>query len=41
MRQEGHVAFMGKKWRACMVLVAESEGKRPLGRLKCRWNYNI
>jgi hypothetical protein len=29
----GHVARMGKKSNAYMILVGEPEGKRPLGRL--------
>ena len=32
-RQAGHVAFMGKTRKACIVLVVKSEGKRPLGDL--------
>jgi hypothetical protein len=32
---------MGAKRNAYRILVAESEGKRPLGRRRCRWLYNI
>jgi hypothetical protein len=27
--------------RACMILVGKPEGKRPLGRQRCRWEDNI
>jgi hypothetical protein len=32
---------MGKKRNALKILVGKPEGKRPLGRLKCRWVDNI
>jgi hypothetical protein len=38
MRWEGHVARMGKRRG---VLVGKPEGKRPLGRLRRRWEDNI
>ena len=41
MRWAGHVACMGKKRGAYRVLVAKCEGKRPLGRPRCRWEDNI
>jgi hypothetical protein len=41
MRWEGHVARMGEKRNAYRILVGEQEGKRPLGRTRCRWVYNI
>jgi hypothetical protein len=36
MRWVGHVAQMGKKRNACRILVGKPEGKRPLGRPRCR-----
>jgi hypothetical protein len=44
MRWAGHVAQMGggeKKKNACKLLVGKSEGKKPLGRPRRRWVYNI
>jgi hypothetical protein len=32
---------MGKKTSVCGVLVGKSEGKRPLGRPRRRWEDNI
>jgi hypothetical protein len=40
-RRAGHVAGMGEKRNAYRILVGKSEGKRPLGRLRRRWVYNI
>jgi hypothetical protein len=41
MRWAGHVARMGE-WRSGFcVLVGKPEGKRPLGRPRRRWGYNI
>jgi hypothetical protein len=31
----------GKKTNACRILVGKPEGKRPLGRLRRRWEENI
>jgi hypothetical protein len=39
MRWEGHVAQ--EKRNAYRLLVGKPEGKRPLGRPKCRWVGNI
>jgi hypothetical protein len=36
MRWAGHVARMGEKRDAYRLLVGKPEGKRPLGRPKCR-----
>ena len=36
-----HVAHMGGRRGACSVLVGRPEGKTPLGRPRCRWEYNI
>jgi hypothetical protein len=41
MRLVGHVARMGKKRNTDRLLVEKLEGKRPLGRLRCRWVDNI
>jgi hypothetical protein len=40
MRWTGLVARM-RKGNACMILVGKPEGKRPLGRPRCRWVDNI
>ena len=40
MRWAGHVARMGEE-RVGRILVGEPEGKRPLGRPRCRWVDNI
>jgi hypothetical protein len=32
---------MGEKGNAYMILVGKQEGRRPLGRLRCRWVDNI
>jgi hypothetical protein len=37
----GHVARMGQKRDAYMLLVGKPEGKRPLGRPRLRWIDNI
>jgi hypothetical protein len=37
----GHVARMGEKRAAYRLLAGEAEGKRPLGRPRCRWVDNI
>jgi hypothetical protein len=41
MRCAGHVARMGEKRNAYRILVGHSEGKRPLGRPRRRWEDNI
>jgi hypothetical protein len=42
MRGAGHVARMGERRAACRVVVGvRSEGKRPLGRPRRRWEDNI
>ena len=40
MRWAGHVARMGEDRRVQRVLVRKSEGKRPLGRPRRRWEDN-
>jgi len=41
MRWAGHVARMGEKRGVYRVLVGKSEGKRPLGIPRRRWEDNI
>jgi hypothetical protein len=41
MRWAGHAARMGEKRGVYRVLVGKSEGKRPLGRPRLRWEDNI
>jgi hypothetical protein len=40
MRWAGHVARMGEERELYKVLVGKPEGKRPLGRPRCRWDQN-
>ena len=37
----GHVAHMGEEMGVYRVLVGKPEGRRPLGRPRRRWVYNI
>jgi hypothetical protein len=41
MRWAGHVACMGEGRGLYRVLVWKPEGKRPMGRPRCRWEDNI
>jgi len=41
MRWAGHVTCMGEGRGVYRVLVGKPEGKRPLGRPRCRWMDNI
>jgi hypothetical protein len=41
MRSAGHVARMGENRNSYTILVGKSEGKRSLGRPRCRWVNNI
>ena len=41
MRWSGHVASMGEKRVVYRVLVGKPEARRPLGRLRRRWEGNI
>jgi hypothetical protein len=41
MRWAGHVAHMGGERNVYKVLVGKPEGKRPLGRPRCRWEDGI
>jgi len=41
VRWAGHVARMGERRGVYSVLVGKPEGKRPLGRLRRRWEDNI
>ena len=36
-----HVAYMGERRGVYRVLMVKREGKRPLGRPKRKWEYNI
>jgi hypothetical protein len=38
MRWEGHVAHMGDGRKVYKVSEGTPEGKRPFGRLRCRWD---
>jgi hypothetical protein len=41
MRCAGHGTRIGEKRNAYRILVGKPEGKRPLGRPRCRWEDNI
>jgi hypothetical protein len=41
MRWAGHVAGMGQRRGVCRVLVGKTQGKRPFGRPRRRWDDNI
>jgi hypothetical protein len=41
LRWAGHVARMGEGSGAYRALVGKPEGRRPLGRPRCRWEDNI
>ena len=41
LRWAGHIARMEQSRNAYRVLVGKSEGKRPLGRPRHRWEDNI
>jgi hypothetical protein len=41
MRWAGHVARVGEKERRIQNLVGKPEGKKLLGRARCRWEGNI
>jgi hypothetical protein len=41
MMWAGHVAHMREMRNAYRILVTISEGKKPLGRHRHRWEYNI
>jgi hypothetical protein len=41
IRWVGHVAQMGEKRNVYRLLVGKPEGKRPIGRPRCRWIENI
>jgi hypothetical protein len=36
-----HVAFMGERRGLYRILLGKHEGKKPLGRPRCRWEDNI
>ena len=41
MRWVGHAARMGEMRGVYRVLVRQPEGRRPLGRPRCKWEDNI
>jgi hypothetical protein len=41
MRWAGHVARMEEKRKVYRLLVGKPEGKRPIGRPRCRWMDNV
>jgi len=41
MRWVGHVAHVGERRHVYRDLVGKPEGKRPLGRPRCRWEDSI
>jgi hypothetical protein len=41
MRWAGHAARIGETMNAYRILVGKPDGKRPLGRPRCRWVDNI
>jgi hypothetical protein len=41
MRWAGHVALLGEERKMYKVWVGMPEGKRPLGRPRCRWEDGI
>jgi hypothetical protein len=41
MRWAGHVAGVGEVKGVYRILVGRPEGRRPLGRPRCRWEDNI
>jgi hypothetical protein len=41
MRWAGYVARMGEKRNVYRLLIGKPEGKKPLGRSRCRWINNI
>ena len=41
MRWVGHMAHIGERSGTYRVLIEKLEVKRPLGRSRHRWNYNI
>ena len=41
MRWAGHVAHMGEERGLYRVLLGKPEGRRPMGKPRCRWVDNI
>ena len=41
MKWAGHVARMGEERVVCRVLMGKPEGRRPMGRPRCRWVDNM
>jgi hypothetical protein len=40
MRWTGHVGCIGEVRNAYEIFVGKTQGKRPLGRIRCRWEHN-
>jgi hypothetical protein len=40
MKWEGHIARLGEERGVYRILVGKPEGKKPLGRPRCKWKYN-
>jgi hypothetical protein len=41
VREAGHVARIGERRSVYKVLMYKPDGKKPLGRPRCRWDGNI
>jgi hypothetical protein len=41
MRWAGHLAQMGQKRNAYRIFMRKPEGRRPLGRPRCKWVDNV
>jgi hypothetical protein len=41
VRWVGHVACMGEVSNVYKILLGKPKGKRPFGRLRCRWEVGI
>jgi len=41
MRWAGHVALVGERRGVYRILMGKSEGKRPLGRTRLKWEANV
>ena len=41
MRWAGHVARMEESMSSFKIIIGTPAGKRPLGRIRCRWEENI
>jgi hypothetical protein len=41
MSWAGHIAGMGKKWKAYRILFGKTDGTKQLGRYRRKWEDNI